>query len=360
TFWFHSHQNSLEQMGRGQMGILLVDYEDENKPFLKQFYSDNIWMLKDYYIDNNGKNINCTSMANSATDGTLGNQKRINGKEIGAIKAPSGSWVRIRLINGDNTRMAKINAYDENNNKVNARVLLVDGNPLRKHRKLNKDYLTPGQRLDIAIKVPSSGLVSIKDVGGEKHHTIGVIKSNGSTKQHTELLSFPVNNIPKPNLSETITKRFAFLSSADSMGKFWSINGKSMGEHSTKQDFKADDMGMGCDNNHDKVMDIIHQQMADKEMAKPLAVLEKGKSYKFRIQNGTKHSHPIHLHGHTFVVLKSSLNKNLQPYHTDIVPLEPQEIIDFAFVADNVGDWMFHCHIIEHSVTGMMGYITVK
>ena len=28
-----------------------------------------------------------------------------------------------------------------------------------------------------------------------------------------------------------------------------------------------------------------------------------------------------------------------------------------AFVADNPGDWMFHCHIIEHQESGMMGYV---
>jgi Multicopper oxidase len=27
--------------------------------------------------------------------------------------------------------------------------------------------------------------------------------------------------------------------------------------------------------------------------------------------------------------------------------------------ADNPGDWMFHCHIIEHQETGVMSYIRV-
>jgi FtsP/CotA-like multicopper oxidase with cupredoxin domain len=33
--------------------------------------------------------------------------------------------------------------------------------------------------------------------------------------------------------------------------------------------------------------------------------------------------------------------------------------VDVAFVADNPGRWMFHCHVIEHQETGMMGYIEV-
>jgi len=41
--------------------------------------------------------------------------------------------------------------------------------------------------------------------------------------------------------------------------------------------------------------------------------------------------------------------------------LEPLacEQAEAAFVADNPGDWMFHCHIIEHQETGMMGYLRV-
>jgi FtsP/CotA-like multicopper oxidase with cupredoxin domain len=28
-------------------------------------------------------------------------------------------------------------------------------------------------------------------------------------------------------------------------------------------------------------------------------------------------------------------------------------------VADNPGDWMFHCHILEHQIAGMMGVVRV-
>jgi FtsP/CotA-like multicopper oxidase with cupredoxin domain len=68
--------------------------------------------------------------------------------------------------------------------------------------------------------------------------------------------------------------------------------------------------------------------------------------------------HPIHLHGHTFKVLDS--NKVDRPVHwADTVLLTPKERVRIAFVADNPGRWMFHCHIIEHQDTGMMGYVTV-
>nr|WP_230722602.1 multicopper oxidase domain-containing protein [Martelella mediterranea] len=34
-----------------------------------------------------------------------------------------------------------------------------------------------------------------------------------------------------------------------------------------------------------------------------------------------------------------------------------RERVEIAFVADNPGDGMFHCHILEHQAAGMMGVI---
>ena len=43
----------------------------------------------------------------------------------------------------------------------------------------------------------------------------------------------------------------------------------------------------------------------------------------------------------------------------DTVLMAPRERVEIAFVADNLGDWMFHCHILEHQAAGMMGVIRV-
>ena len=106
--------------------------------------------------------------------------------------------------------------------------------------------------------------------------------------------------------------------------------------------------------------DMHHMQGGKHHMAEPLAELKLGQTYIFRIINDDKaHMHPIHLHGHTFTILKSN-QRPIKPYHTDTFPLQPEEIVDVAFVANNPGDWMFHCHIIEHASTGMMGYVRIS
>ena len=90
----------------------------------------------------------------------------------------------------------------------------------------------------------------------------------------------------------------------------------------------------------------------------PFAVLDRGASYVFRMTNKSQFSHPIHIHGHTFKLLGSN-KQRLPTHHTDTLLLLPEETAEVAFVADNPGDWMFHCHVIEHQETGMMGYFRV-
>ena len=90
----------------------------------------------------------------------------------------------------------------------------------------------------------------------------------------------------------------------------------------------------------------------------PLAVLQLGRSYVFALRNDSKFAHPIHMHGHFFTVLRSSLQS--QPaHHADTLLLLPEERLEVAFVADNPGNWMFHCHIIEHQENGMMGWFRI-
>lgn len=34
--------------------------------------------------------------------------------------------------------------------------------------------------------------------------------------------------------------------------------------------------------------------------------------------------------------------------------------MEVALVADNPGNWVFHCHVIEHQKTGLSGYLRVS
>lgn len=75
--------------------------------------------------------------------------------------------------------------------------------------------------------------------------------------------------------------------------------------------------------------------------------------------NETAFPHPMHLHGHSFrVISRNGQPERHRPWQ-DTVLILARERAEIAFVANNPGDWMLHCHILEHQIAGMMGVVRV-
>lgn len=91
----------------------------------------------------------------------------------------------------------------------------------------------------------------------------------------------------------------------------------------------------------------------------PLLTLRRGQSCLWTLVNDTAWHHPIHLHGHAFKVLRRNGQALAVPEWRDTVLMTPRERVEIAFVADNPGDWILHCHILEHQAGGMMAVFRV-
>lgn len=72
--------------------------------------------------------------------------------------------------------------------------------------------------------------------------------------------------------------------------------------------------------------------------------------------------HPIHLHGHDFYILAqesdaefdSSVALNLSnPPRRDVATLPAKGYLVIAFLTDNPGAWLMHCHIGWHVAEGL-------
>ena len=61
--------------------------------------------------------------------------------------------------------------------------------------------------------------------------------------------------------------------------------------------------------------------------------------------------HPMHLHGHTFQVIKADGSPGPRK---DTVIVKPMQTVAVRLVADNPGVWMLHCHNGYHMDAGMM------
>ena len=110
---------------------------------------------------------------------------------------------------------------------------------------------------------------------------------------------------------------------------------------------------------HNGLMWAINGIAAKGHVHDPLLTFARGRSYVIELVNDTAWHHPMHLHGHSFRVISRNGMPTRYREWLDTVLLDPRERAEIALVADNPGDWMLHCHILEHQEGGMMGVIRV-
>ena len=78
--------------------------------------------------------------------------------------------------------------------------------------------------------------------------------------------------------------------------------------------------------------------------------VKKGEVLRIMLYNNSMMRHPIHLHGFDFRVINGQGEKAPLKNVLDIMPMETDTI---EFLANEEGDWFFHCHILYHMMAGM-------
>ena len=68
----------------------------------------------------------------------------------------------------------------------------------------------------------------------------------------------------------------------------------------------------------------------------------------------------MHLHGHHFKVVERNGVRVVGAHWRDTELVTRDEQVKIAFVADNPGKWLFHCHMLEHQAAGMLTWIEVS
>lgn len=81
----------------------------------------------------------------------------------------------------------------------------------------------------------------------------------------------------------------------------------------------------------------------------PLHVRE-GQHPTLTFDNATMMWHPIHLHGHTFQVIRADGSMGARK---DTVIVLPKQKLRAVLIADNPGTWVMHCHNTYHQKAGM-------
>lgn len=342
TFFFHTHCNTAEQLGRGLAGVLIVD-GDTAEPYA----ADETIYLRDWLVDfDNGGFRNFFTTRGASRAGTYGNVRSANGYDEAEVRLPASSDCRLRLINGDPTRVMEVAIAD-----TDAAVIAIDGVAVPPFA-LESWLLAPAMRLDLAVRAPAPGATATlvdRRLPGEVRlaRLIGIGPARPSAPFDPAPLR--AGRIPEPDLASAERLSFVFAAGAGDQPVL-SIEDSPDG-------FFIGSLCLSAES-YWTINNKVWPEGERAALPPPLAILRRGGSYAFSLRNADQLMHPIHIHGHTFKVLRSD-RRRLPVHHADTVLLLPDETIEVAFVADNPGRWMFHCHVIEHQKTGMMGYVEV-
>lgn len=336
TYWYHPHHHSAEQVGRGLSGALIID---EIEPL--RVDRELVWVLGDWRLASDASIVDdFSNRMEMMMAGRIGNTVTINGRVPERISVRAGERLRLRLINAAPARVFGIEFRDHR-----PFIVALDGQPVEPHEPAEgRVVLGPAMRADIVLDMngkPGTTAAIVDAFYKDMAYKLVEIAYTDEPPLRERPLDAPArmhaNTMPEPDLDNaekhTATLQGGMMSGRGMMGMGargmggmgWSINGVAASGH---------------------------------DMA-PMLTLSRGRSYILAVRNETAWYHPVHLHGHSFRVIARNGRSTRYREWLDTVLIPPRESADIAFVADNPGDWMFHCHILDHQDGGMMAVIRV-
>lgn len=342
TYWYHSHLHSAQQLERGLYGTLVVE-EAQPVPVDREL----TWVLDDWQLLRDGRlNESFGNAHDMAHAGRIGNVVNVNGVVAPEIALRAGERLRLRLLNAANARIFALQ-FDGHRPQV----IALDGQPVAAHEPARgRVVLAPGMRCDLlldAVGAPGQRF-AVGDVFSARAAYDLLHLAYESEPLRARPPSGPVilpsNPLAEPDVAAAQVHEIRFE------------GGMMGGLHRALLDGRPTDMMSLLRAGKAWAVNGI---VASGHHIAPMLTLPRGSSHVFRMRNDTRWFHPIHLHGHAFRVLARNGQPTPHREWQDTVLMAPQERVDIAFVADNPGGWMFHCHVLEHQEGGMMGVVRV-
>jgi len=354
TFWYHPHQRSFEQVGRGLYGPLII--EEAEPPRVDR---EATWVLDDWRLTQSAEiSEDFGNRHDMSHGGRVGNTATINGRVPDAFAVHRGERVRLRLINAANARIFGLDFQGHA-----PTVIALDGQPVTPHEPAGGlVVLGPAMRADLILDMtgePGSRTQVIdRFYQGLEYRLVDLAYDDTTLRDNAPdwPVALPANPLPEPDPA-TARRHDVVFNGGMMGGMVMREMGGSMGE--ARSGGMGGMMGGMMGMMHGDGIWFINGKAAEGHVLDPMLTLERGKSHVIAMTNATAWHHPIHLHGHSFRVNSRNGAPTTHREWQDTVLMAPRERVEIAFVADNPGDWMFHCHILEHQAGGMMGVIRV-
>lgn len=343
TFWYHPHSRSFAQVGRGLAGAMIVE---EREPI--EADRDVTWVLGDWRMLKDASiRDDFGAMHDVAHAGRIGNTITVNGRVVESFAVRAGERVRLRLVNVANARIFGLQFREHE-----PTIIALDGQPVEPHAPPGgRIVLGPAMRVDLLLDLAATpgtqhpavdtyyrnNEYRLLDLVYSDQPPLGVVRRGPSGK-------LAANPLPEPDLQQA--ERHDITLGGGAMSRM---------THAIMDGQKVDVTTLI----HNGLAWTINGIAARGHVHEPLLTFTRNRTYVLNIVNETMWPHPMHLHGHSFRVISRNGTHTRHSEWQDTVLIERRERAEIALVADNPGDWMFHCHVLEHMLGGMMGVIRV-
>jgi FtsP/CotA-like multicopper oxidase with cupredoxin domain len=347
TFWYHTHFLSSEQLARGLYGVLIVD--EPEPPAVDR---DLVLVADDWRLMENGEiqpsfgNLHDAMMA-----GRLGQYITLNSAHTLGVPVRTNERLRLRIVNTANSRIFQFRIAGHT-----SRVMAVDGQPSPPNIAPNGVLrLAPGTRVDLFVDAtlePGARAPILVDNlrGGELE--IGHLVYDKSSPVRPEPLPPPA-----PLADNPLPKR---LDLAGALRLDVPLDGGGMAMMMGRMGGMMGGMGPGRFDGYaippqERLWALAGISSTGHE-GPPMFTVQRGRTVVLEFANRSAFGHAMHVHGHHFRHLTGS---TFAPFWLDTVIVDVDRSERIAFVADNPGKWMIHCHMIEHMAAGMAAWFAV-
>lgn len=309
TYWFHSHQQAAEQVRKGLFGSLIVE------PRSGREYDEQFTIINHSWETNQGKKM------------AFGTEDQMQFKQV-----EPGKMVNLKIINTHNLSQKYLLQG------VDYQITSIDGVRLLDPDLLSDDTafrLAAGGRYDIVFRMPDHPMkFKIGDYSESENPGIIFYGDDDTSSLPLESSFKAASNLFDPtNYGKPLVNELTTATRFDR--QFTMILGNRMGFYNGQFNFLWTINGEVYPN-------------------VPTFVVKEGDVVKTTFVNRSLTEHPMHLHGHHMTVLKKNGKKVSTPWMTDTLNVYAGETYEVAFIADNPGMWMDHCHNLDHAATGMI------
>lgn len=341
TFWYHPHSRSWEQQARGLYGLLIV--EEDEPP---RFDQDVALVLDDWRIDEAGQihEASFGHMMDWSHAGRLGNLLTTNGLDSVDVPVRAGERVRLRLCNTSNARTLRIRIDDHT-----PMVIALDGQPVAPFAPAGGEIvLASGQRTDLSVDMilNPGARAAIAETSGREAVAAATLTYHDDAVAREQPLDAPIALAPNP-LPDSID--IAGALDVDLVMQGGAMGGLREAQHKgeTKDIRTLVESGL-----------VWALNGVAGRPETPLFDVPRGRPVRIRMVNETAWPHAMHLHGHHFRELAGP-NKSVYGPWRDTLLVDRRSERTVVLLADNPGDWLLHCHMLEHHAAGMVTWFRV-